>query len=350
MKLRHVRIKNFRLLTDVQLVLEDLTTVVVGRNNSGKTSLSEIIRRLLAEGATAFQLEDFSSACYDGFCEALEAHKNGENDDVVRSLIPSIELRLTFEYDAARPQLGPLSSFVIDLDPDCNQALAVVRYELKDGLLAQFFSDQPDTPLTDDTRVAFFRSLRERIPSSFAIRVWAEDPGDVENKRQLQPGVLKGLLKTGFINAQRGLDDVTSRESDVLAKTVELLFATASSSSADQADKQIAQALKEAVQDIQSQIDSSFGGQLKSLIPALKNFGYPGLGNQELHTETLLDVRKLLSNFTKVRYAGYSGVTLPESYNGLGARNLIFILLQLAGFYKAFLAEPNAQGNRTFTS
>ncbi len=344
MKLRHVRIKNFRLLTDVQLVLEDLTTVVVGRNNSGKTSLSEIIRRLLAEGATAFQLEDFSSACYDGFCEALEAHKNGENDDVVRSLIPSIELRLTFEYDAARPQLGPLSSFVIDLDPDCNQALAVVRYELKDGLLAQFFSDQPDTPLTDDTRVAFFRSLRERIPSSFAIRVWAEDPGDVENKRQLQPGVLKGLLKTGFINAQRGLDDVTSRESDVLAKTVELLFATASSSSADQADKQIAQALKEAVQDIQSQIDSSFGGQLKSLIPALKNFGYPGLGNQELHTETLLDVRKLLSNFTKVRYAGYSGVTLPESYNGLGARNLIFILLQLAGFYKAFLAEPNAPG------
>lgn len=199
-------------------------------------------------------------------------------------------------------------------------------------------------PLTDETRIAFFRSLRERIPTSFAVRVWAEDPNDAENNRQLQPSALKALIKTGFINAQRGLDDITSRESDVLAKTVELLFATASSSSADEADKQIAQALKEAVQDIQSQIDSSFGGQLNNLIPALKNFGYPGLGNQELHTETLLDVRKLLSNFTKVRYAGYSGVTLPESYNGLGARNLIFILLQLAGFYKSFLAEPNSPG------
>ncbi|WP_321875118.1 ATP-dependent nuclease, partial [Burkholderia cenocepacia] len=54
--------------------------------------------------------------------------------------------------------------------------------------------------------------------------------------------------------------------------------------------------------------------------------------------------RKLLSNFTKVRYAGYSGVALPESYNGLGARNLIFILLQLAGFYKAFRAEAMAPG------
>lgn len=344
MKLRHAKIKNFRLLTDVQLALEDLTTVIVGRNNSGKTSLSEIMRRLLTEGTPAFQLEDFSSACYDGFCAALEAHKNNEHDDVIRALIPFIELRLTFEYDPAQPQLGPLSPFVIDLDPDCNEALAVVRYELKDGQLTQFFSDQPDIPLTDESRLTFFRALRERIPASFAVRIWAEDPSDSENKRQLQPGSLKSLLKTGFINAQRGLDDITSRESDVLAKTVELLFATASSSSADQADQQIAEALKEAVQDIQSQIDTSFGSQLKSLIPALQSFGYPGLGNQELHTETLLDVRKLLSNFTKVRYTGYSGVTLPESYNGLGARNLIFILFQLAGFYKAFLAEPNAPG------
>lgn len=291
MKLRHAKIKNFRLLTDVQLALEDLTTVIVGRNNSGKTSLSEIMRRLLTEGTPAFQLEDFSSACYDGFCAALEAHKNNEHDDVIRALIPFIELRLTFEYDPAQPQLGPLSPFVIDLDPDCNEALAVVRYELKDGQLTQFFSDQPDIPLTDESRLTFFRALRERIPASFAVRIWAEDPSDSENKRQLQPGSLKSLLKTGFINAQRGLDDITSRESDVLAKTVELLFATASSSSADQADQQIAEALKEAVQDIQSQIDTSFGSQLKSLIPALQSFGYPGLGNQELHTETLLDRR-----------------------------------------------------------
>jgi putative ATP-dependent endonuclease of OLD family len=66
MKLRHVQIKNFRLLSEVELALEDLTTVVVGRNNSGKTSLSEVIRRLLADGSAVFQLEDFSSACYDG--------------------------------------------------------------------------------------------------------------------------------------------------------------------------------------------------------------------------------------------------------------------------------------------
>ena len=35
---------------------------------------------------------------------------------------------------------------------------------------------------------------------------------------------------------------------------------------------------------------------------------------------------------------------LPESYNGLGVRNLIFILLQLVRFYKVFRAEANAPG------
>lgn len=344
MKLRHVQIKNFRLLSDVDLALEDLTTVVVGRNNSGKTSLSEVIRRLLADGSAQFQLEDFSSACYEGFRLAWEARSNDEHDDIVRALIPYIELRLTFQYDPNQPQLGQLSPFVIDLDLDCTEALVVVRYELKDGQLSQLFDGLPPTPLSAEARLTFFRTLRDRIPGNYATRIWAEDPNDAANQRQLLPNAVKGLVKTGFINAQRGLDDVTSRESDVLAKTVELLFATASSASADTADKQIADSLTEAVQGIQSQIDTNFGGQLKGLIPALKSFGYPGLGNQELHTETLLDVRKLLSNFTKVRYVGYSGVALPESYNGLGARNLIFILLQLAGFYKAYRAEATAPG------
>lgn len=344
MRIHQVEIKNFRLLADAELVLEEQTTVIVGRNNSGKTSLSEIIRRFLADGSATFQLEDFSSSCYDRFCDALEALNEGIEDHLVRELIPAIELRLKFQYDPAQPQLGPLSPFVIDLDPACSEAQAVVRYELKGGQLTQFLESQTEMPLSGEDRLAFLRILRERIPNNFCVKIWAEDPNDPDNRRELPPGTLRSLVKSGFINAQRGLDDVTSRESDVLAKTVENLFATASSASAGAADKQIADALKGAVQGIQTQIDTNFGNKLNNLIPALETFGYPGLGGQSLHTETLLDVSKLLSNFTKVRYSGYSGIALPESYNGLGTRNLIFILLQLAGFYKAFCAEVTGPG------
>jgi predicted ATP-dependent endonuclease of OLD family len=343
-RISQVRIKNFRLLADVTLALDRMTTLIVGRNNSGKTSLSEVMRRLLGEGTPVFQIEDFSSASYDGFCAALRAHGDGAEDQAVRALLPSIELDVHFEYDAADPELGPLGLFVIDLDPACTTAIAAIRYGLKDGAVARFFADQPAGELDDLARIALFKVLRERVPKMFAAKIWAQDPTDPANRRELTNAALRHLAKPGFINAQRGLDDVTSRESDVLAKVLENLFSTASSDQADHDDKLVVDALGAAVQDIQQQIDANVGSELKKLMPTLQSFGYPGLGGQELHTETTLDVRRLLSNFTRVRYAGNSGVSLPESYNGLGIRNLIFILLQLVGFYKSFRADLTAAG------
>ena len=55
-----------------------------------------------------------------------------------------------------------------------------------------------------------------------------------------------------------------------------------------------------------------------------------------------MDVERLLTNHTKVHYARVNGINLPEAYNGLGARNLIFILLKLLEFFKAFLAQKTA--------
>ncbi|AUW57562.1 ATP-dependent endonuclease [Sphingobium sp. SCG-1] len=344
MRIESAEIRNFRLLADAALALEGLTTVIVGRNNSGKTSLSEIMKRLLTDSNASFQLEDFSSASYSGFCAALDARNAGTGDEAVRTLLPAIELRIRLNYDIDQPEFGPLAPFVVDLDPDCQHVLVVIRYELKDGAIAALFEGASVEALTDETRIAFFRLLRERVSQHYSMTIRAEDPNDATNVRVMQPGSLKHLVKTGFINAQRGLDDVTSRESDVLAKVLESMFSMASSEAADEGDKAIADALTTAVQDIQTQLDQNFAGQLSKLLPTLKSFGYPGLGGQDLQTETILDVKRLLSNFTKVRYAGFGGVPLPESYNGLGVRNLIFILLQLVGFYKAYRAEPVAAG------
>lgn len=337
-----MKVTNFRLLADVELVFEDETTLIVGRNNSGKTSLSEVIRRFLIDQSPKFQIEDFSSASYDRFCEALSAKNAGEEDDAIRALIPSIELRIFFSYDPAKLDLGPLSDFIIDLDSTCNEALAVARYELQDGGIEALFEGQPREELNDDTRAHFFRALRERIPDLFAAKVWAEDPGDPTNRKKMAYSALRSLLSTGFVNAQRGLDDNTSRETDVLAGMLEGLFTNAMSPTSDEGHQNIAQALQEAVRGIQENIDTDFNVKLKELIPTLNTFGYPGLGGPEIATETTLDVEKLLANHTKVRYAGPDGILFPESHNGLGVRNLVFILLQIVGFYRAFRAEPNA--------
>ncbi len=343
MRIHKVAVKNFRLLADVELALEDDMTLVVGRNNSGKTSLSEIVHRFVADQNPRFQIEDFSSVSYDGFCNALKAKRMGREDDEVRALIPSIELRLRFRYDPDQP-LGPLSDFVIDLDPDCNETIVVARYELGDGRIEPLFADQPALELTDEDRLTFFQLLRQRVPALFGTKIWAEDPHDATNRKQMTVSALRSLLMTSFVNAQRGLDDDTSKDTDVLAKILEDLFTAAKSPTANQADQAVAKALQEAVHDIQQTIELDFKKELGKLMPTLRTFGYPGLDGPELQTETTLDVERLLSRHTKVRYAGHHGVLLPESYNGLGMRNLIFILLRIVSFYRTFRAEQNAPG------
>jgi predicted ATP-dependent endonuclease of OLD family len=344
MKLNRAKIKNFRLLRDVELVLEDQITLIVGRNNSGKTSLSEIIRRFTSDKNATFQIQDFSIECYDDFCKALEAKNKGMEEPEIRALLPYIELRMFFRYDPAQPQLGPLGEFVVDLDMACDEALVVMRFEPADGTIDRLFDGLPAKKLDDDTRKRFFCEMVERVPKLYTVKVWAEDPNDAENRKESLQATVKTLLKTGFINAQRGLDDVTTKESDVLAKILEELFSTASLKTADEKECKIAEQLELAVRTIQKSIDGDFRSQLQQLLPTLKILDYPGLGSSELTNETTLNVQRLLTNYTKVRYEGHSGVLLPGSYNGLGMRNLIFILLQVVSFYCGFRAQAQAPG------
>ena len=344
MHIHKVTVKNFRLLANIELALESRTTLIVGRNNSGKTSLSEVIRRFLSDSSPKFQIEDFSNASYDQFCKALEARNNHCTDSEIRSIIPSIELRLCFRYDPDQPDFGPLSDFIVDLDPHCNDALVVARFELRDGGVEKLFADQPVQDLTEDSRSDFFQLLRERIPALFVVKIWAEDPNDSANRKQMRISALRSLLTTSFVNAHRGLDDNTSRDTDVLARILEDLFDAAESPTADQNDQLVAEALQSAVREIQELIANNFQVELKKLMPTLQTFGYPGLGGSELETETTLNVKRLLSSHTKVKYAGHYGILLPESYSGLGIRNLLFILLRIVSFHRTFRAAQAAPG------
>jgi predicted ATP-dependent endonuclease of OLD family len=338
MNINKVEIKHFRLLEDVSLSLEKQTTVIVGRNNSGKTSLTELFRRLLSDMAPTFRLEDFSLLVHEQFWDAYVLKFKGGNEEEIRKTLPFIEVKLTVRYDKAATTLGPLSEFVIDLNLDCTEAVVLIRYQLKDGEIDALFEGllEPD----DKNRADFFRVIRERIPKNYVATVLAIDPNDPMNQRIMDWPKLRRMLQSGFINAQRGLDDITHKDRDVLGKILEGLLNTAMSDTADSKDRDIAQKLEAAVDNIQKDIDAGFNKQLKDLLPSFSLFGYPGLSDPGILTETILDVQRLLTNHTRVHYEGINGINLPEAYNGLGVRNLIFILLKLLEFYKSFIAMP----------
>lgn len=337
MRITQVTIKNFRLLEDVELCLEGGATVVVGRNNSGKTSLTQLFRRLLDDGTPRFVLEDFSIGVHEKFWTAFELYKNEAEDNEIRAALPIISTTLTIDYGADE-DLGPLAEFVIDLNEQCVSTRVNIHYALMAGKIPQLFAD------LEDDRPAFFKAMKERVQRFYCATIEAEDPNDPSNRKELDFSSLGAVLQFGFINAQRALDDASNKEKAVLGKVFERLFTSAASGAASTADQITAETLRAAVSGVQDQIDVDFNSQLQNLTPAFDLFGYPGLSDPQLRTETVLKVEQILSNHTTVGYEGANGINLPESYNGLGPRNLIFMLLKLFEFFKAFQGSQPTSG------
>ncbi len=344
MKITKTIIKNFRLLKDVELSLEKNTTVIVGRNNSGKTSLAELFRRLLSDGSTSFDLEDFTLSVHEDFWNAFLLFNHNTEANIIRDKLPDIEAKLFFSYDM--DDLGTLSEFVVDLDPDTTEAVAVIQYRLEDGKIDKLFegvSYNKDSDILEQKK-DFFKLMRERIPLLYTVSVIAVDPRDDKNQKVLRPANVRSLLQPGFINAQRGLDDVTSKEGGALGKVLERILETAKSETASAEDQTTVEALKAAVLEIQDKINTDFKEGLDKLLPTLSLFGYPSPNDRKLSSETTLDVERLLGNNTRLCYEGVNGIGLPEKYNGLGSRNLIYILFQLYEFFKSYKAKPIAPG------
>ena len=65
MKITNIKIRNFRLLDNVEINLEEITTAIVGKNNSGKTSFSEIFNVFMNN--KKFEFEDFSMTSHQSF-------------------------------------------------------------------------------------------------------------------------------------------------------------------------------------------------------------------------------------------------------------------------------------------
>ena len=321
-RLTNVCVEGFRLLDNIEIAVEAGATVVVGRNNSGKTSLTEVFDRFLGEQAGKFRLEDFAAVVRPKFLSAKGLRDGGAAaPEAVLSELPVIALTLTFTYNPTADDLGALSPFVIDLDPDCVTAIARIEYSPMLNTVPMLL-DLPELEEEANPNESLLRHLRDAIPKAYAIRCFAIDPTDYTNRRAFDK--LSALISTGFVKAQRTLDLGKRGDTDVIGKLLNKLFKTANTVTASISDQEIAQGLKASVADLEQAMQGDFDERLKDLLPALNTFGFPSINDTELRPHTTIDVESLLTDNTRILYTGADGVHLPEGYNGLGTRNLIY--------------------------
>jgi len=345
MKIKEVTIKNFRLLKNVKISFDSISTIVVGRNNSGKTSLTEIFRSFLEKERPSFQYEDFNISVIPEFKSAFESYRANKPEDEIRKILPEISLEIRVNYKDDAESYGLLSSFILDLDPDQFETKIMLVYRLSDGKIKSIFGEL-DPDCSDST---FYKHIKENITRLYEVKTLAIDPNDSSNTTDVDYKTLCRLLQVDFINAQRGLDDETHNEKDVLGKALGQIFNSSSREIAQNEFKKKSDEIQAVVKDLQLKIDTDFQGKVSELFPTLAIFGYPGLHDPRLMAKTTLDAKSILSNSTQVHYQKGTNLSLPETYNGLGSRNLIYILFKLYEFFRMYqTSEKTAKSHLIF--
>ena len=350
-----IEVSNFRLLRDATLSFSKNVTVCVGRNNTGKTSLAEILTKFVRNGDFSLKIQDFSSDSYMHFLDAYRLLIKGKKEEA-REKVPVVSLTIHIEYDKNSAEYGALSPFIVDLDPDCCEAVIRFQYELKGGQTERLFKDIPKEVAGDpDDLNAVLEKVGPLIPRLFERTVMAIDPNDPTNTCPVTVGEVRQFMRVDFLKAQRGLDDEKEKTREPIGKILENLY-TATVEAKDYPDLQkIALEASETLEKMSAQLNEGLGRVHDRVAPDIAKFGYPGLGNQQFVTSSNLDPSRLLSNFTRIHYPGVAGVQLPEHYSGLGSRNLLLILLTLFSYYRkhttstagpsvhlVFLEEPEA--------
>jgi len=114
MKIFKIQVENYRLLKSFSIDLEDELSLVIGKNNTGKTSILSILEKFLnSPEKNKFYFDDFNIDFKKELKSMIEGDFIDENDYIEKG----IKLKLYIQYTETC-NLENVSRVMMDLDPD----------------------------------------------------------------------------------------------------------------------------------------------------------------------------------------------------------------------------------------
>jgi predicted ATP-dependent endonuclease of OLD family len=333
MKVSKIVIKNYRLLKEFSIDLEDNLSLVIGKNNTGKTSFLSLLERFLIKSETnEFVFDDFNLEFQTKLKGIIE--KNEPIDDFL-----GINLKLYIQYDE-QDDLSNISSLMLDLDPNERLVILSFEYALKTEKLEDLKKDyltskntqtalaKDDTNVQDLKDVIYF--LKKKHDKYFKKDIKALENKNESNFRSLKDERISidKIIKFNRIKAKRDVTnkDGTYKESD---KTLSKMSSKYYSKIADEdtENKSISD-LKEQLSKTDNNLNSVYDELFKKIIDKVKKFGGIKENESIIRVVSSLEERNIIAENTTVMY-DYNNQFLPEDYNGLGYLNLLALIFEI---------------------
>ena len=329
MKIFKIQVENFRLLKNFSLDLEDELSLVIGKNNTGKTSILSVLDKFLNQSEkTKFHFDDFNI----DFKKELNDMIMNEKTIIEGAYVEKgIKLKLFIQY-TENCNLENVSRIMMDLDPDNNFIVLGFEYVLSFDKYIQIWKDwrefithelekQVENQLYKPKSIYdflcqkhsdYFRMYRKTIEINKETLMVNEANFIDLDKEMIS---IKDIVSFKYISARR---EVANKEVD---KTLSM-----------QTSKIYE---KTETNPIQNKAVEDF----KDIIKKVGDFGGVKPNESEIEIISNLQHRELLKGNTTVVYKHDENNKLPEHYNGLGYMNLICMIFEIEILIQEFKRE-----------
>lgn len=391
MRVKCLEIANFRKLESVRIDVSDQTTLLVGANNSGKTSAMDALKQFL--GSDRFRLSDFTLLHLPRIREIGEGWEMAAAPDLsgkTPAQPPSDDLQTMAEWSRFLPQLDlwieagehelyRAPELLPLLDEYCGGVGVRLRLEprniptlAKDYLKAREAVEDTRRGESDESKRPRLRPmnlvefLESTVGRYFGVSAYRLNPHEVsgqinfagtivgtpltsqpdpsaaqpqligEDSEPIARSILSKLIRVDVIGAQRGLED------DDAAVTLSSSIASYYKEHLDFAKHPTPDDLEaiRATQNASKIFDERLEEVFRPPLAEVARMGYPGVANPEPIIKTDMRLTDGLERESVLRYrVGIPSdeqdaplFELSEGLNGLGYQNLVLMIFRLMSF------------------
>lgn len=333
MKIKKIEVENFRLLKTFSMDLENELSLIIGKNNTGKTSILSVLDKFINE-KSKFSYDDLNIDFKNEF-ESLIKYA-----DVPDEFSPKgIKLKIYIEYNDT-DDLSNVSRVLMDLDPDNNNIVLGFEYTVSYDAFLKIKADYAGFAASENAKNAQKNKYKQRelkdflkqnLEAYFKIHKFSFEYDTATNKITETKPIdlineninLKDIISFKYISARR---DVTNKEKEnTLSKQTSSLY----KKKEDSSDKtQATEDFKDQLSETDSTLSDIYKDLFKDVIKKVQDFGGVKLNDTDIAIISTLQHRELLEGNTTVVYT-HDEHKLPEHYNGLGYMNLISMIFEI---------------------
>lgn len=351
MEITKIKVKNYRLLKDFELDLEESLSLIIGKNNCGKTSLLSILDKFIGSKSLSnnFKFDDFNSEFKDELKTKIES--NTETGYL------GISLKLYIQYSDADDLSNIGNSIIMDLDPDNKTIVLAFEYKLYNFLkLVNDYNDfkTKENAKEEHLRKDLYHFLKINHKEYFKVfkkSVEFNNETKIENddvfidliKEKIQ---IDKIINFKMIDAKRNVSNTEPAKS--LSSLSSKIYQKIESG---EEEKESIEKFKDELLKTDTNLDKIYETIFDDVLKDVRKFGGIKDGDSNIKIISTLQHKELLNGNTTVMYNINDTHDLPESYNGLGYMNLVSMIFEikiLINEFKRELSEKPADINLLF--